>query len=206
MKVELLRLNTANKPSPISEGVIEIQINTQPCKSINLTTWHTQVRRTQRVATVHDTVKESGWVLPHPSAVFHAYASTDTPWVARHYPVYIHKEVGYRPTRWHVKLLSLRIPYVLYAPVHSMPVHQGLIDVGLNWHRRGLQPWSSEYQIRPLILLPIQYSPFSPNCPARSPFMPFYQVLNIPLHEPGYKSTKSREWSLSLDFYWNSIH
>jgi hypothetical protein len=87
MKVELLRLNTANKPSPISEGVAEIRINTQPCKGINLTTRHTQVQRTPRVATVHDTVKESGRVLSHPSAVFHAYASTDTLWVARHYPV-----------------------------------------------------------------------------------------------------------------------
>jgi hypothetical protein len=35
------------------------------------------------VATVHDAVKESGRVLPHHSAVFHAYASVDTPWVAR---------------------------------------------------------------------------------------------------------------------------
>ena len=87
MKVELLRLNTANKPSLISEGVAEIRINNQPCKGINLTTRHTQARRTPRAATVHDTVKESGRVLPHPSAVFHAYASTDTPWVARHYPV-----------------------------------------------------------------------------------------------------------------------
>jgi hypothetical protein len=36
-----------------------------------------------RVATLHDTVKESGRVPPHPSAVFHAYASADTPWVSR---------------------------------------------------------------------------------------------------------------------------
>jgi hypothetical protein len=35
------------------------------------------------VVTVHNTVKESGRVLPHPSVVFHAYASSDTPWVAR---------------------------------------------------------------------------------------------------------------------------
>jgi hypothetical protein len=35
------------------------------------------------VAIVHDAVKESGWVLPHPSVIFHAYASADTPWVAR---------------------------------------------------------------------------------------------------------------------------
>jgi hypothetical protein len=35
------------------------------------------------VATVHDVIKESGRVLPRPSAVFHAYASVDTTWVAR---------------------------------------------------------------------------------------------------------------------------
>jgi hypothetical protein len=33
-------------------------------------------------------------------------------------PYNIHKEVGYRPTQRHVKLLSLGIPYVPYAPVH----------------------------------------------------------------------------------------
>jgi hypothetical protein len=94
-------------------------------------------------------------------------------------PYNIHKEVGYRPTRRHAKLLSLGIPYVPYAPVPSMLVHQGLTDAGLNWHRRGLQPWSFEYQIRPLILLPIQYSPFSPNCPTWSPFLPFYQLFKF---------------------------
>jgi hypothetical protein len=44
------------------------------------------------VAIVHNVVKESGWVLPHPSAVYHAYASTDTPWVMRGW-VLIFKEV-----------------------------------------------------------------------------------------------------------------
>jgi hypothetical protein len=70
------------------------------------------------VVTVHDVVKESGRVLPHPSAVFHAYASADTPWWLDTVPYNIHKEVGYCPTRRHMKLLSLGIPYVPYAPVH----------------------------------------------------------------------------------------
>jgi hypothetical protein len=82
MQLIILRLNTANNISPMSEGVAKIRINNQPCKGINLITRHTQVRRAPRVTTVHDTVKESGRVLPRPSAVFHAYASTDTPWVA----------------------------------------------------------------------------------------------------------------------------
>jgi hypothetical protein len=80
--VIILRLDSANKPSPISKGVTEIQINSQPCKGINLTTQHMQARRAPQVATVHDVIKKSGWVLPRPTVFFHAYASVDKPWVA----------------------------------------------------------------------------------------------------------------------------
>jgi hypothetical protein len=59
MKVELLCLGAANKSSPISDGVMEIRINNQLCKGINLTTRHTQARRAPRVATIHDEVKET---------------------------------------------------------------------------------------------------------------------------------------------------
>jgi hypothetical protein len=79
MKVELLRLGVANKPSPIFEAVTEIRINNQPWKGINLITRHTQTRRASRVATIHDEVKETHLILVH---IFHAYASADTPWVA----------------------------------------------------------------------------------------------------------------------------
>jgi hypothetical protein len=67
----------------MSKGVTEIRINNQPCKGINLTTRHTQAQRAPRVATIHDVTKKLGWVLPRPSVIFHAYASADTPWVAR---------------------------------------------------------------------------------------------------------------------------
>jgi hypothetical protein len=83
MKLIILRLDAVNKPSPMSEGVTEIWINNQPCKGINLTTRHTWATEATWVATVHDAVKESGRVLPRPSATYHAYASVDTPWVAR---------------------------------------------------------------------------------------------------------------------------
>jgi hypothetical protein len=61
---------------------MEIRINNQPCKGINLTKRHTQARRTPRVATVHDAVKET--IRAHLTLVhvFHAIASVDTPWVA----------------------------------------------------------------------------------------------------------------------------
>jgi hypothetical protein len=61
---------------------MEIRINNQPCKGINLTTRHTQAWRVPRVATVHDAVKEmirAHLTLVH---VFHAYASAGIPWVA----------------------------------------------------------------------------------------------------------------------------
>jgi hypothetical protein len=62
---------------------MQIWINSQPCKGINLTTWHTQARRAPQVATIHDMTKKPGRVLPRPSAVFHTYASMDIPWVAQ---------------------------------------------------------------------------------------------------------------------------
>jgi hypothetical protein len=36
MKLIILHLGVANKPSPKSEGVPEIRIDNQPCKGINL--------------------------------------------------------------------------------------------------------------------------------------------------------------------------
>jgi hypothetical protein len=52
-----------------------------------LVTFSGPSRRAPRVVKVHEAVKESGRVLPHPSAIFHAYALAATPWVARHYLV-----------------------------------------------------------------------------------------------------------------------
>jgi hypothetical protein len=139
MKLIILHLNTANKPSPISEGVIDIRINCQPCQGINLTTRHMHVGRAPQVATIHHAVKETGRVLPLPSAVFHAYASADTSWVAWHYPFYTSiSEVRYRPTHRHTKLLSLGNPYVpcLFNRAQLM---WALIDIGRGCHLGALK-------------------------------------------------------------------
>jgi hypothetical protein len=66
----------------MSEVVIEIRINNQPCKGINLTTSHTQAQRAPRVATVHDVVNETIRTHLTLAHIFHAYASAETPWVA----------------------------------------------------------------------------------------------------------------------------
>jgi hypothetical protein len=72
----------------------------------------------------------------------------------------------------------------------QMLVHSDSTDAGLNRHRQRLPPWRSEFQIRPLILLPIQYSSISLNCPAQSHIKPFYQLIIFSNHfslEPRYK-------------------
>jgi hypothetical protein len=176
MKLVILCLGAANRPSLISEGVAEIRINSQPCNGINLTTRHTWARREPRVATVHDAVKESGW-----SYLTLVPSSTRMPqrthcgWPEHYSIVHLWSEVRYHPTHRHTKILSFGTSYIPYAPVHNqILVHSDPTDTGLNWHRRGLPPWSSEFTIQTTLNLPIQYSPFSPNFPVRSPIMPTF--------------------------------
>jgi hypothetical protein len=147
MKVELLHLDSANKPSPISEGVMEIWINSQPCKGINLTTRHTQAQRAPWVATVHDVVKET--IRAHLTLlhVFHAYASVDTPWVAHALSHYTSVRYG--------SITSISVAhdatqfgdsiYPICVSTFQMLVHLAPTDARLNRHRRGLPPWSSEF-------------------------------------------------------------
>jgi hypothetical protein len=146
MKLIILHLNTTNKPSPMSEGATEIRINNQPCKGIKLTTRHMWATQATRVTTVHNTVKESGWVLHHPYAVFHTYASADTLWVARALsyctPVKRGKVSSNLLTHEATKFgdsMSRMCQYI------QVLVHQSLTDTDLNRHRRGLPPWSSEF-------------------------------------------------------------
>jgi hypothetical protein len=102
------------------------------------------------VATVHDAVKEAIRVHLTLVHVFHAYASVDTPWVA-------HALSHYTPVRYgRIASISAAHDTIQFGdsicPVcvstFQMLVQHGSTDVGLNQHRRGLPPWSSEYQIR----------------------------------------------------------
>jgi hypothetical protein len=118
VKLIILRLNTANKPSPISEGVAEIRINNQPCKGINLTIRHTQAQRHHKWQPFMTQSKSrAGSYLTLVPSSTHMPRWTHCGWPDT-IPYNIHKEVGYRPTRQHAKLLSLGILIVPYAPVH----------------------------------------------------------------------------------------
>jgi hypothetical protein len=165
----------------MSEGFTEIRINSQPCKGINLTSQYTQARRAPRVATIHDEIKEM--IRAHVTLVhvFHMYTSMDTPWVT-------HALSHFTPVRYG-RIASVSAAHdatqfgdsicLVCISTFQMLVQQGSTDAGLNQHRRGLPPCSSEYQIIPLSFLPIQYSPFSPNCPARSHFKPLYHLFKF---------------------------
>jgi hypothetical protein len=156
MKMIILCLDVVNKPSPMSEGVAEIRINIQPCKGINLITWHTQARRAPRVATIYDVTKKPGRVLPRPSAVIHAYASVDTPWVAwtRSHCI---------PVRWgKVSFNSLTHTATqfgdsicpVYVSTFQMLVHSDPADAGLNQHKRGYHLEVLNLWYRPLSTFP----------------------------------------------------
>jgi hypothetical protein len=126
MKVELLHLNTANKPSPISEGVVEIRINTQPCKGINLTTRHTRSEgHHEWQPFMTQSKSQAGFYLTLVPSSTRMPRRTHRGWPDT-IPYNIHKEVGYRQIRRHAKLLSLGIPYVPYAPVHFNACSSGL--------------------------------------------------------------------------------
>jgi hypothetical protein len=129
-----------NKPSPISEGVVEIRINSKPCKGINLTTRHTLARRVPLVATIHDVIKKSGWVLPRPSVIFHAYASADTPCVARTLsyctPVKRGKVSSNLSTHEATQFGDSKC--TICVSTFQLLVHSNPTDVGLNRHKQGL--------------------------------------------------------------------
>jgi hypothetical protein len=101
--------------------IVEIRINSQPCKGINLTTRHTRARRAPQVATAHNAVKEMIRVHLTLVHVFHAYASVDTPWVA-------HALSHFTPVRYG-RIASVSAAHettqfagahkISYAPVHN---------------------------------------------------------------------------------------
>jgi hypothetical protein len=121
----------------------------------------------------------------------------------------IHKEVGYRPTRWHAKLLILGIPYVPYASIHfkclfirTQPT-RALNDTGGGYHLGALNFRSDHSSSFPSNILhfPLIAPPGLELCHFIN-----YSSSQHSTHESAYKSPKSHEWSLPLDFYQSSIH
>jgi hypothetical protein len=109
------------------------------------------------VAIVHDTVKvtiRAHLTLVH---VFHVYASADTPWVADalfHYTPVRYGMIAFVLAAHDATQFRDSICLVCVSTFQTL-VHSNPTDTGLKRHRRGLPPWISEFQIRPLPFLPI---------------------------------------------------
>jgi hypothetical protein len=125
------------------------------------------------VVTVHNAVKETiraHLILVH---IFHAYVSADTSWVD-------HALSHFTPVRYgRITSVSAAHKATQFAGPHKIPyasVHNSNLLIGvrrsvLNRHRRGYHLGATNFRSDHSSFLVIQYSPFSPNCPVRSPIM-----------------------------------
>jgi hypothetical protein len=188
---------------------MEIQINNQPCKGINLTTRHTQARRAPRVETIHDEVKETiraQLTLVH---VFHTYASMDTPWVAYalshftsiRYGRIVSISVAHDATQFIDSICPVCISTFKCLFIWAQ-LTRPLIDTGGGYHLEALNIKSYHSPSFPSSILhfPLIAPPGLQLCHSIN-----YSSSQHSNLEPGYKSPKSRQWSLPLDFYRSSI-
>jgi hypothetical protein len=109
------------------------------------------------VTIIHDAAKET--IKAHLTVVhiFYMYALVDTPWIA-------HALSQCTPVTYG-RIASVSATYdatqfgdsicLICVSTFQMLVQQGSTDAGLNWHRWEIPPWSSEFQIIPLLFLPI---------------------------------------------------
>jgi hypothetical protein len=198
-----------NNPSPISEGVMEIRINSQPCKGINLTTRHTQARKAPWVATIHDEAKKT--IRAHLTLVhvFHTYASVDTPWVAhalsRCTPVRYGRiasvSVSHKATKFGVSICPICVSTFKCLFIQTQPM-RALTNTGRVYHL-GAPNFRSDHSPS----FPSSIHPFPLIAP---PGLQLCHSINYSSSqhsnlEPWYKSPKSHEWNLPLDFYRSSI-
>jgi hypothetical protein len=128
-----------------------------------------------RLAIVHDVIKESGCVLPHPSVVFDGKTSAGNPWVARTLsPLIIHKRgkvssnlVTHEATKFVRPHKSHMRQYIIKCLFNRGQSTWALIDIG-----GGCPLGAPNLQSRSLSTLSIQYFLLFPNCFARSPIVP----------------------------------
>jgi hypothetical protein len=162
------------------------------------------------VAKIHDEVKET--IRAHLTLVhvYHAYASMDTPWVAHalshftyvRYDMIASVSAAHDATQFGDSICPACVSTFkcLFIQIQLM---RALTDTGGGYQLGALNIRSD-------------HSPSFPSSILRFPLIvPPGLILNNSIiysssqHstlEPGYKSPKSRKWSLPLDFYRNSIH
>jgi hypothetical protein len=121
-----------------------------------------------QIASVHDMVKESGQVLPRPSAVFHANASADTSWVAQTLSHCISVKRGkvssnsmtHETTKFVRLHISRMCQYIIKCLFIQTQPTRALIGTGGGYHRGALNLRS-----RPLSTFPSSILHFPPIAP-----------------------------------------
>jgi hypothetical protein len=162
------------------------------------------------VATIHDAVKESSQVLPHPSAIFHVYASTDTSWVARalsHCTPMKRGKVSSRSstheaTKFEDSICPICDNTFKCLFIKAQPT-RALIDTCEGYHLGALNFRSDHSSSFPSSILPFPL--ISPAGLILNHSIKQLFSQTIPFSNQGIKSPKSFEWSLPLNFYQSSI-
>jgi hypothetical protein len=162
------------------------------------------------VATIHDEVKKT--IRAHLTLVhvFHAYASTDTPWVAHalsHFTSVRYVSIAsvsavHDATQFGDSICPVCISTFkcLFNRVQST---WALIDTGRCYHLEAPNIISDHSSSFPSSIL--HFSLIAPLDLILNHSI-IYSSFQHSFHEPRYKNTKSHEWSLPLDFYRSSIH
>jgi hypothetical protein len=112
------------------------------------------------VATIHDVTKKPDQVLPRPSAVFHAYASADIPWVAQTLLHYISVKQGkvssnsltHEATQFGDSICPVCVSTFKCLFIWTQPMW-ALIDIGGGYHLEALNIRSDHSSSFPFSIL-----------------------------------------------------
>jgi hypothetical protein len=152
---------------------MEIRIISHLTRKNNLTTRHTWTIQVLWVTTFRINYQRVESGPPYPSAVFHVKTSLGSPCMARTLSQWHPwSTAGCRPTQRPSKLLSLRDPINLICISTQLNlVHRGQ-TIGPESTQAGDTTLELWIRHQTTLNLFIQYSPLSPNCPARSHIKP----------------------------------
>jgi hypothetical protein len=162
------------------------------------------------VATVHDEVKET--IRAHLTLVhiFHMYTSVDTPWVTHALSHFTSVRYGriasvsaaHDATQFGDSICPVCVSTFKWLFIQTQMTY-ALIDTGGGYHLDALNIRSDHFSSFSSSILYFSLIALSGLILNHS--IIYFSSQHSTL-EPGYKSSKSHEWSLPLDFYQNSIH
>jgi hypothetical protein len=160
MKLIILRNDCNEQVLPISEGITETRANLNLARVI---TWQHDTRGPEghhgwQQFTTRSKSRAGSYLALVPSST-RMPQRTHRGWPDT-IPYHIHKEVRYRPTRWHMKLLSLR--HLIKSRMHQYTTQtcssglddRSLTDTGGGYHLEALNFRSDHLSSFPSSILP----------------------------------------------------